>query len=80
MKEVLLSGCTDEEVSYDAKIGSKYHGAMTFHALKAIRDAKYKITWSQLGARVGPMLVKAGYFQHPQVQGKTPNKKKQIFT
>jgi hypothetical protein len=53
---------------------------MTYHALKAIRDAKYKITWAQLATRIGPMLVKAGYHQHPQLQGKTANKGKQIFT
>jgi hypothetical protein len=36
MKEVLLSGCTANEYSYDALIGGTYHGAMTYHALEAI--------------------------------------------
>jgi hypothetical protein len=30
MREVLLSGCTDKEYSYDALIGGIYHGAMTY--------------------------------------------------
>ena len=40
MKHVLLSGCRDIEVSYDAYMGGSYHGAMTYHALKAITDAR----------------------------------------
>jgi len=39
MREVLLSGCTDKEYSYDALIGDIYHGAMTYYALQAIRQA-----------------------------------------
>ena len=48
MKEVLLSGCTDKEYSYDAFIDGKYHGAMTYFAMKAIQTAEYKITFQQL--------------------------------
>jgi hypothetical protein len=80
MKEVLLSGCTDREYSYDALIGGKYHGAMTYYALSAIREANYEITWSQLRSQLNTLLDNAGYPQHPQLEGNTKNKRRQIFS
>ena len=80
MKEVLLSGCTASEYSYDALIGGTYHGAMTYFAIKAIRDASYAITYAQLHSRLRYLLDEAGYPQHPQLEGSATNKKKQIFT
>ncbi|HEX5501127.1 MAG TPA: caspase family protein [Thermomicrobiales bacterium] len=80
MKELLLSGCTDKEYSYDALIDGVYHGAMTYCALQAIRDARYRITWGQLHTRLGFLLDDAGYNQHPQLEGKAGNKRRPIFT
>lgn len=80
MKEVLLSGCTDKEYSYDALIGGTYHGAMTYFALQAIKAANYKITYQQLQTRVNFLLDEGGYPQHPQLEGRSVNKKRQIFT
>lgn len=80
MNEVLLSGCTDKEYSYDALIGGAYHGAMTYYAIQAIREANYRITYAQLHARVNYLLDEAGYPQHPQLEGNRPNKRRQIFT
>jgi hypothetical protein len=80
MKEILLSGCTDKEYSYDALIRGVYHGAMTYHALKAIRDANYQITYQQLQSQLLFMLDDAGYPQHPQLEGRKVNKKRRIFS
>lgn len=80
MKEVLLSGCTPNEYSYDALIGSKYHGAMTYYALKAIEEASYDISWGQLHSRLRHHIDAAGYPQHPQLEGSSSNKKRPIFT
>jgi metacaspase-1 len=80
MREILLSGCTDKEYSYDALIGGAYHGAMTYFALQAIRAANYKITYAQLHAHLNFLLDQAQYNQHPQLEGKAANKKRQIFT
>jgi metacaspase-1 len=80
MKEVLLSGCTSSEYSYDALIGGKYHGAMTYFAIQAIKEANYDITFSQLRSRLLHLLDEAGYPQHPQLEGSTAHKKKRIFT
>jgi hypothetical protein len=80
MKEVLLSGCTDKEYSYDALIDGKYHGAMTYFAVKAIQEANYEITFQQMHTRLRSLVDSAGYPQHPQLEGKKANKKKQIFS
>jgi hypothetical protein len=80
MKEVLLSGCTDKEYSYDALIEGKYHGAMTYHALKAIQELDYQITNQQLHDRLRFMLDGAGYPQHPQLEGSRENKRRNVFT
>lgn len=80
MKEVLLSGCTPSEYSYDALIGGKYHGAMTYFALQAVREANYDITYAQLHTRLRYLLDEAGYPQHPQLEGSTASKKKRIFS
>ncbi|MFX1411682.1 MAG: caspase family protein [Promethearchaeota archaeon] len=80
MKEILLSGCTDKEYSYDALIGGVYHGAMTYFALQAIRAANYEITYRQLHTRLGFLIDDGGYPQHPQLEGRQANKKRQIFS
>ena len=78
MKEILLTGCTDKEYSYDAKIAGKYHGAMTYYALDVIRKAKNRLTYAQLHER----LLKAitAYPQHPHLEGAAANKRRQLFT
>lgn len=79
MKDTLLSGCTDREYSYDARIGGEYHGAMTYFALQAIKEANYQITFQQLHTRLLYLLDEAGYPQHPQLEGKKANRIKQLF-
>jgi hypothetical protein len=79
MREVLLAGCTDVEYSYDAYFNGVYHGAMTYFALQIIREANYNLTYSQLHSRLLSRIV-TGYPQHPQLEGKTENKRRQIFT
>jgi hypothetical protein len=80
MKDILLTGCSDREYSYDARIGGVYHGAMTYYALQAIKEANYEITWQQLHSRLLYLIDEGGYPQHPQLEGKLINKKKLIFT
>jgi len=80
MKDLLLSGCSDKEYSYDALIGNVYHGAMTYYALKAITDAKFQVTFQQLHKRILKLLDDGGYPQHPQLEGKKANKSRQIFS
>lgn len=78
MKEVLLSGCTDREYSYDAFFDGTYHGALTYYAIQAIKRANYKLTYSQLHKRIVNLI--SDYPQNPQLEGKSVNKKSQIFS
>ena len=80
LREILLTGCTDREYSYDARIGGVYHGAMTYYALQAIREANYRLTWAQLHARLNFLVDDAGFPQHPQLEGRQANKRRQIFS
>ncbi len=80
MRHVLVAGCRDDEYSYDARIGSTFHGAMTYHAIKVIRAARYKITPAQLTRELNRRLPDAGFDQHPQVSGQAAAKRRPIFT
>ena len=80
MREVLLSGCTAQESSYDDLIDGSHHGAMTYYALKTIRDARYKLTYQTLHKGLLYHLNKAKYDQHPQLEGQDEHKQRQIFT
>jgi hypothetical protein len=53
---------------------------MTFHAIKAITDGGFRLTWAELRDRLQPMLVAAGYFQHPQLEGNEAAKGRHLFT
>lgn len=80
MKEILLSGCSDKQYSFDAKINGVYHGAMTWHAIKAIQDAKYQLTYRQLHDEILRLLDLTNYDQTPQLEGRDANKDRLIFS
>lgn len=80
MKEILLSGCSDKQYSFDAKINGVYHGAMTWHAIKAIQDANYSLTYRQLHEETLRLLSFTNYDQTPQLEGKDANKDRLIFS
>jgi len=75
MKDVLLSGCTASEYSYDALIGGKYHGAMTYFAIQAIREANYDLTYSQLRSRLLYLLTKQGIRSTRSLKATRPTKR-----
>ncbi len=78
MNEVLLTGCSDKEYSYDANIDGTYHGAMSFYALQAIRESPQALTYNRLHSRITSLI--GDYPQHPQLEGSTANKRRQLFT
>lgn len=80
MSEILLSGCKASQTSADAYINNDYHGAMSYHAIKAITDANYKLTYAELHKRLSTLLEEEMYDQEPQLEGKDTNKHRQIFT
>lgn len=80
MKEILLSGCKSNQTSADAFIAGDYHGAMSYHAIKAIRDANYKVTYAELHRQLVGTLEEHNFDQTPQLEGKDANKRRQLFT
>jgi hypothetical protein len=80
MKEVLLTGCRDIEVSWDALIGGTFHGAMTQAALEAIQEANGHLTYRQWHQRVMQKIKANGFDQHPQLEGSDANKDRLLFT
>ena len=79
MNELLLSGCTATESSFDARFGNVYHGAMSYYALKAIRDARYELTYADLHDRLTASLRSTSFRQHPQLEGRDEKKHRQVF-
>lgn len=79
VQDLLLSGCKSIEYSYDAMIDGDYHGAMTYYALKAAREAGYQLTFKELHKKINEYLKASGYPQHPQLEGKTSLKSSQVF-
>lgn len=80
MKEILLAGCRDVEVSWDALIGGRFHGAMTQAAVEAIKEANGRLTYRQLHEQVTRKVEANGFDQHPQLEGSDENKDRLIFT
>lgn len=78
MKEILLSGCSDKEYSYDAYFNDVPHGALTYYALEAMRRARYKLSYADLHARLVKLIT--DYPQNPQLEGSSQNKRRQIFS
>ncbi len=80
MTELLLSGCTARESSYDDQFGKVFHGALTYYALETLRERQYKVTWKELHSAVLRKLHANDYDQSPRLEGKAARKARQIFT
>ncbi len=80
MKELLMSGCKANQYSFDATIQGTPHGAFSFFALAAIRDADYRLTYRQLHEATVAALEDSPYDQAPQLEGADAFKDRQIFT
>lgn len=78
MREIVLSGCKDNEYSYDTRLGGKPCGALSYFATKAIRE-KPDATYEEFYATIRKSLPNGDYNQTPQLEGKSENKKKILF-
>src|SRR5512136_938221 len=78
MPEILISGCTDSEYSYDAEIDGRYNGAMTALALKVIRQAP-KVSYSDFYAGLRQLLPSKEYPQTPLLEGTAAHKNTLLF-
>jgi len=68
--EVLISGCRDYQTSADARIGGSFNGALTYNLVAAIKQAKGKISYRDLHAKVVARLKADGYDQIPQLEAR----------
>jgi hypothetical protein len=78
MPELLVSGCSDREYSYDAEIDGRYNGAMTAMALKSIRQNP-QATYAAFYASLRQLLPSQEYPQTPQLEGSDAHKGTQLF-
>lgn len=63
---VLLAGCQDRQTSADAYIAGDWHGAFTYHLVRAIQDTGGASTYAQLIQRASKGMT--GYQQIPQLE------------
>ncbi len=78
MLELLLSGCSDSEYSYDAYINGRYNGAMSRYAIDTIK-ANSGATFNEFYASLRQVLPSQEYPQTPQLEGTDVNKSRVLF-
>jgi hypothetical protein len=78
MLELLLTGCSDTELSYDALINGRYNGAMSRYAIDAIK-ANREATFNDFYAQLRQALPSQDYPQTPQLEGSEENKSRALF-
>lgn len=78
MPEILISGCTDSEYSYDAEFDGRPNGAMTALALRVIKQNS-NVTYREFYAGLRAFLPSEDYPQTPQLEGSDTNKDRKLF-
>lgn len=65
---ILISGCSDKQTSADAYINGTYHGALTFFLAQTLKEANWKMSYSDLVTKINAKLDKEEYEQDPQLE------------
>jgi hypothetical protein len=78
MAEILVSGCSDSEYSYDAEINGRYNGAMSALALSVIAQNP-KVNYKEFYASLRTLLPSKEYPQTPQLEGADAHKDTLLF-
>ena len=79
MPEILITGCSDSEYSYDAEFDGRPNGAMTAMALRLIRQNP-NATYREFHVALRALLPSEDYPQSPQLEGSESNKDRILFT
>lgn len=77
MVEVVLTGCSDDEYSYDAIIGGQFNGAFSYHALSCLKS---DMNYEEWYAEIRKALPSQDYPQTPQLEGSAKNKTHIVFS
>jgi hypothetical protein len=78
MPEILISGCTDSEYSYDAEFNGRPNGAMSALAIRVIKENP-QATYNEFYANLRKLLPSSTYPQSPQLEGSQTNKDRLLF-
>ena len=78
MPEVLISGCTDSEYSYDAEFNGRPNGAMSAYAIQTIKQNPH-LTYQEFFDKLRVLLPSSDYPQSPQLEGSAPHKTTLLF-
>jgi metacaspase-1 len=78
MPELLITGCSDSEYSYDAEIDGRYNGAMSAMAIRVIRQNP-GLTYNEFHRRLRELLPSSDYPQSPQLEGSDSHKNTLLF-
>ncbi|HSL43192.1 MAG TPA: caspase family protein [Anaerolineales bacterium] len=78
MPEILITGCSDSEFSYDAEFNGRPNGAMSAMALRVIRQNP-NATYREFHAALRTLLPSNEYPQSPQLEGSDANKSRRLF-
>jgi len=78
MIEILISGCSDSEYSYDAVINGRYNGAMSKNAIDVIRESP-GATYSEFYEKLRKLLPSRQHPQTPQLEGTDSHKQIMLF-
>lgn len=60
-------GCKEDQTAADAYINNEYQGALTYYALKVLRECDFNITYQELLKAVNNLLSSTGYRQIAQL-------------
>jgi len=78
MPEILISGCSDSEYSYDAEFNGRPNGAMSAYAIQVIKQNP-NVTYKEFYAGLRNLLPSNDYPQSPQLEGSDGNKDRKLF-
>jgi hypothetical protein len=79
MSELLLTGCTAGQLSYDAYLSGRYNGAMSATAIRLIKR-KPDQTYREFHQRLRQLLPTPRFPQSPQLEGSDEFKDLKLFT
>ena len=78
MPEILVSGCSDSEYSYDAEFNGRPNGAMSAYAIQVIKQNP-NLTYREFFGGLRVLLPSRDYPQSPQLEGSDANKDRRLF-
>jgi len=78
MPEILITGCSDSEYSYDAEFDGRPNGAMSALAIQVIKQNP-EVTYREFYAGLRALLPSKDYPQTPQLEGSDANKDRKLF-